>query len=85
MLMPNRTSWKQPIFGYRNLFEVSRGRVFAEAVGSILYEAELYLWYRYKITLLSALMFPIFEAIAFFDRHLGGQVGDELIIEAQKR
>ena len=54
-------------------------------LGSLLYEAELYLWYRFRIPFLSPLIFPIFSLIAFFDRHLGGQVGDELIIKAQKR
>jgi hypothetical protein len=40
---------------------------------------------RFKIPYLSAVMFPIFEEGALLDRHLGGQVSDELIIKAQKR
>lgn len=54
-------------------------------LGSLLYEVELYMWYRFRIPFLSSIIFPIFGLIAFFDKHLGGQVGDELIIKAKKR
>lgn len=54
-------------------------------LGSLLYEMELYMWYLFRIPFLSATMYPIFGVIAFSDRHLGGQVGDDLSIKARKR
>jgi SAM-dependent methyltransferase len=66
-------------------FRISEVEYSPKLLGSLLYEAELYMWYRFRIPFLSSLIFPIFGVIAFFDRHLGGQVGDELIIKAQKR
>jgi ubiquinone/menaquinone biosynthesis C-methylase UbiE len=66
-------------------FRLSAVEYSPRLLGSLLYEAELYMWYRFRIPFLSAAIYPIFGVIAFFDRHLGGQVGDELIIRAQKR
>lgn len=53
-------------------------------LGSLVYELELYFWYRFRVPFLSAAFYPLFGVFARLDSALGGSLGDEFIIKAQK-
>ncbi len=54
------------------------------ALGSWVYEVELFLWYRFRLPFLSTGVYPLFGFFARFDCALGGCLGDELVVKAQK-
>lgn len=53
--------------------------------GSLIYEAGLFLWYRFGFPFSSPILFPLLYSLAYFDRIADGkQIGCEIIIKARK-
>lgn len=66
-------------------FEIIQTEYSPKRWGSLIFEATLFLWYRFGFTYYSPFLFPLLYPIAYFDRFANKrQIGSELVIKARK-
>lgn len=65
-------------------FQILEMQFSPKKLGSLLYELELYLWFRFNTSFFSSVLFPFFWVLSYFDNFDRAQIGNELIIKARK-
>lgn len=66
-------------------FEIIQTEYAPKRWGSLIFEANLFLWYHFGFPYFNPFLFPFLYPIAYFDRFANkGQIGNELVIKAKK-